>query len=326
MRIFFTGSGGRLARVLLPRLLANPAVRGIVGIDLQRAEIQHPKLEQHRRDIRDPELGALMRGCDSLIHAGFVVIGAHLGRQRRHRTWVRDVNVSGSQNVFRQAADNGLTRLVHISSVAVYSGLPESDCPILEHQTLSPLPGFAYAEDKVAVEHWLDGFEGTHPELALVRLRPHVILGLHAQPLLLQLLSQPFCPRTPTARGQIQCVAELDVAQAVELAVFGAARGAFNIAAGPPLNLEQMLRLRGIRPIPVPLWSIRLSHRLGWWLTTRVGDPGWAQGLGKTLTVDCGKAADELGWQPQYSVYDCVRMLPSPRRWRRTGMSSTKAD
>lgn len=322
MRIFFTGTGGRLARVLLPRLLANPAVRSIVGIDLQRAQIEHPKLEQHRRDIRDPKLGALMEGCDSLIHAGFVVIGAHLGHQRRRRTWVHDVNVAGSQNVFRQAADSGLTRLVHLSSVAVYSGLPESDHPISEYRPLLPLTGFAYAEDKVAVEHWLDGFERDHPEVGLVRLRPHVILGLYAQPLLLQLLSQPICPRTPNGRGQIQCVAELDVARAVELAVFGAATGAFNIAAGPPLNLEQILRLRGIRPVPVPVWSIRLSHRLGWWLTTRVGDPGWARGLGKTLTVDCSKAAGELGWQPQLSVYDCVRMLPPPRRWRGSGSSS----
>jgi nucleoside-diphosphate-sugar epimerase len=313
MRVFLTGSGGRLARALLPRLLEDARIQRVVGIDLRPCDRTHPKLEQHLRDIRDPDIGALMHGCDALIHAAFVVVGSHLGWNRRRRNWVRSVNLKGSQNVFEQAASGGIANLVHLSSVAVYSGLRDTGRPIDEHRDLAPLSGFPYAEDKVAVERWLDGFETRHPGLRLVRLRPHVILGAQAQPLLRQMLSQPFCPRRRGVSAKTQCVWEEDVVGAIELALFSPARGPFNLATAPALSLCDMIRFRGMRPIPVPVWSIGLVHRLIWWITTRAGDPGWTRGLGKALVVDARRAADVLGWEPAYSVYDCLRSLSDRR-------------
>ena len=178
MNVFVTGSSSCLAQAVLPALCAEPGIERVAGVDLVPPRYAHAKFRAAQIDIRDPGLGAMLEGHDALIHLAFVVL-----RGRMSERDMFGVNVTGSHKVFHAARQAGLKRLVHLSSAAVYG----SGIHVDERAPLAPLPGFLYALHKAHLEQLL---EAEFPEC--VRLRPHVILGPHAQPLLRQLLALPF--------------------------------------------------------------------------------------------------------------------------------------
>lgn len=309
MNIVVTGSSAHLARPLLARLFNHPEVTGVTGLDVRPGGLRHWKFQEHRVDVRDPNLGDYLQGADALIHMAFVVMRASLGRRHRDRELVRDINVGGSTNVFSQAREAGIRSLVHLSSASVYGAWPDNPAAMDETQPRRGIPSFAYAEDKVAVEAWLDGFERDNPQIRLVRLRPHVILGPYAQPFLKKLLNQPICPRLADPQPRVQCVWEDDVVEAIIKATFGDVRGGYNLAADPPLSFKHLLQLSNRRVITVPLPLLSLAHKALWRFSGALEEPGWLQGMRYSLVVDSTKAQRELGWQPTLSTQDCVLRL-----------------
>ncbi len=306
MKILVTGAAGRLARVVLPRLLADERIERVYGVDLQPIPLEHPRLTAVQADIRDPECLELLEVADVLVHMAFVLMGGGLGRARHDRAAVRAVNLAGSQLLMGAAVEAGVGRIVFVSSAAVYGTWPDLPEPVSESQPLRPLPGFAYGEDKAAVETWLDGLEASHPYLHLIRLRPHAILGPNAHPMLNRLLHQPLVPALAKPLPRTQCVWEDDVAEAIYLSLHSAARGAFNLAADPPMSLREMIRLNRGFTLPLPLSLLSGLHRLAWRLTPAVGEPGWVTGLRHSLVLDTRRAWDELGWQARRDTASCA--------------------
>ena len=144
-------------------------------------------------------LTPLLDGCDMLVHAAALVLA--------DVPWPRlqAVNVQGTRQLFEVAISKGITRAVHISSVAVYGGLGG---PIDEgSQEDFPLhPREQYARSKRASERVVrDVTEGTG--MAAAVLRPSAIYGERDRllvPKLLHSLSLPVHPligggHTPTA-------------------------------------------------------------------------------------------------------------------------------
>ncbi|MDX9766404.1 MAG: NAD-dependent epimerase/dehydratase family protein [Ectothiorhodospiraceae bacterium] len=317
MHVVVTGAAGRLGQVLVPLLLDEPAIGHITAIDRRPVALEHPKLTALVADVRELP-AATFAGADVLIHMAFVLMGGGLGRARHDRETVRAINVEGSRRALEPALDAGLSRLIFLSSAAVYGAWPDNPPRIPEHWLRRPLPSFAYAEDKVAVEDWLDALEPRVPDARILRLRPQAIVGPHAHPLLNRLLRQPFVPAGRAA--PLQCVWESDVAEAVRLALFADARGAFNLAADPPMSLRDMLARRGVPRLPLPLPLIERLHRLAWRATPRVGEPGWVAGLRHGAVVDCTRAKTLLGWRPRLDTPACLKALV-PGRGTTSGMA-----
>jgi UDP-glucose 4-epimerase len=310
MKLVVTGSAGRLARVLVPRLLADPGIETIHGIDHRVADYPDPRYVHHRLDVRDPEAADVCADADALVHLAFVLMGGGLGRRRHDRETVRAVNVEGSRLMFEAAARHGLGQIVFVSSAAVYGAWPDNPPLLDEDAPLRAMPGFAYAEDKVGVERLLGDFETAHPDIAVARLRPHAIVGPHAHPFLNRVLRQPFYP---TSRALTQCVWEDDVAEAVVLVLRQRAAGAYNLAAQPAMSLHDMLaRTRRLR-LPLSLGPAAAVHRLLWWLTPTVGEPGWVQGTRHSLALDTRRAERELGWRPRHDIEACLTRLARGR-------------
>lgn len=306
MRVLVTGSSGRLARALLPRLCVRPEVASVTGVDHRRGGFRHPRYTDHRLDIRDPRLDALAAGCDTLVHLAFVVMPGDLGRRRRDRAWIRDINLNGSHRVFEAAARHGLRRVIHLSSAAVYGAWADNPPRIPEHHPLRPNPGFEYGEDKAELERWLDDFSARHPATAVVRLRAHAILGPNAHPLLRLLMRQPCFPSLPDPQPLTQCVWEEDVADAVIAALMRDVQGPFNLAAEPALAFRDLIRHGRRITVPLPLNLLDRVQRGLWPLTGIGGPPGWVAGLRHSLALDCARARALLGWEPRFSVYDCL--------------------
>lgn len=292
MRVFVTGSSSHLAQALLPRLCEHPAVAGVTGVDLAPARFEHPKFAAHRLDIRSPRLGGLLAGHDALVHLAFVVL-----RGRMDEAEMFDINVRGSHQVFHAARGRGLARLVHMSSAAVYGAGVHVD----ERAPFAPLPRFLYAQHKAHLEQLL-AIE--FPEC--VRLRPHVVLGPNAQPLLKRLLNQPCYLKLPEPHPLLQCVHEDDVARAVLACLETTVRGPFNLAVDDNFSFRDAIRARRRLRVPLPLGTARGALTLAWKWWGWGGEPAWIEGIARTLLINCRRARIELGWRSQFTAAEVL--------------------
>jgi UDP-glucose 4-epimerase len=288
MRVLITGSSGCLARVLIPALWADAAIERITGIDVKSAAFAHDKFNPVQMDIADAGSSELFAGHDALVHMACVVLRGRMSKARMH-----EVNVKSSMRVFEHAAAHGVKRLILISSAAVYG----SGVDLTEDAALNPLPGFSYGQDKAELERQI---QAAFPDC--LRLRPHVILGPNAQPLLRFLLRLPLYPRLPAAGPLLQCVHELDVAAAIMLALRSRVAGALNLAAPEPFSFGTAIRQLHPRALPMPVALAQTILNVSWRLTGFGGEPGWMNGLRQPLTLNCERARRELGWLPSYSA------------------------
>ena len=285
MRIMVTGSSSHLAQALLPMLCATPAISQVTGIDIKPAAFTDPKFHALQADLTQTELAPLLRQQDALIHLAFVVL-----RGKTPLSVMRSINIDTSMRLFDAATESGLARVIHLSSASVYGNGSHLD----EHAEFQPVPGFIYAEHKAELETWLANH---HPQV--ICLRPHIILGKHAQPLLLNILRLPFYVQLPDPQPQLQCIHENDVARAILLALTQPASGAYNLASNASFSFRAAILQRHRLAIPLPARLARLSLTLLCKSTGIGGEAGWIDGVYEDLTLDCSKAQRELGWQAE---------------------------
>jgi nucleoside-diphosphate-sugar epimerase len=286
MRIVVTGSAGRLAAALLPKLCADPGVAGVIGIDRLSTLFSHAKFEPVVADIREASARALLHGVAGVAHLAFELLWG-----RRPLREMERANVDGSQLFLSAAAAAGVPRIVHLSSAAVYGQGSDLD----ESAPLAPLPRFQYACQKARVERWI-----AHALPRAVVLRPTVILGPNTLPLLRQLVAAPLYVRLPDPQPRLQCVHEDDVADAIVAALNRGVAGAFNLATPSTFALRELARLRRPRAPGVPLSIVRGAAWLAWRTTGWGGEIGWLDGISATLTLACRRAEVELGWRPRF--------------------------
>lgn len=304
MKVLVTGSALPLAAVVLPQLANDARVTHIIGVDQREAVFRHARFTQVLLDLRSALLARVLSDVDAVIHLAFVATTRHGDIDR---TGMRDMNLAGVQNVARLAAQQRVTRFILLSSASVYE-LPARERVITETHPRQALAGFAYAEDKVAIEEWFDTFEPNYPRMAVVRLRPHVIVGPHTSRYARALMRAPVYVRLTEPPPRAQCVHEDDVARALVAAVFKDVKGAFNLASADALPLREMKRLRHPLLIPLPFPLARSMLRLAW----RAGigaDPGWIEALRYHVVLDTNRARNRLGWRP---MYDTVRKCLGP--------------
>jgi UDP-glucose 4-epimerase len=288
MRIFVTGGSSCFAQVLLPMLCAHAGVEGVTAADVWAPRFSHPKLNVIGLDVRVPTLPAVLHGHDALVHLSGTMFPA-----RMSACDMFNVNVRAAQKLFHSARATTITRFVHLSSAVVYGSTIHAN----ELARLNPLPGFLYAQHQAQLEHLL-AIE--MPEC--VRLRPHVIVGPHAHPMVKRLLSQPFYLRLNEPEPLFQCIHEDDLALAVILSLESDVRGAFNLAGEESFTLREALSARawlttGLRPSFVASASRFAGRVLRWG-----ADPGIVQAMSHTLLVNCRRAIAELGWRSHYTA------------------------
>lgn len=288
MKIVVTGSSSHLACAVLPQLCALAHVEQVTGIDLCPPRYSHSKFRAVQLDIRHSRVPALLEENEALVHLAYVVL-----RGRMSEREMFDINVTGSYELLQAARRAGVRRLIHMSSAAVYGSGTHLD----ESAPLRPLPGFLYGEHKALLEQML---AADIPEC--VRLRPHIILGPNAQPLLKWLLDQPCYVHLAEPYPQLQCVHEDDVARAVALAIARDVRGPFNLATTDRFSFRDIIRARHAVSVPLPFFAVRGASYVAWRLAGWGGEPGWTRGLANTLAVDCRRAQFELGWQPTHDA------------------------
>jgi nucleoside-diphosphate-sugar epimerase len=248
-----------------------------------------------------------------------VVHLAWLIQPSRDGARLRAVNVEGSVRVFDAVSRAGVGALVYASSVGAYSPGPK-DRAVDESWPTEGIASSFYARHKAEVERLLDAWEHAHPETRVVRLRPGLIFKRDAASGIRRLFAGPFLPGwllrpalVPVVpdlpRLRFQAVHTGDVAEAYRQAVVRDVRGAFNVAADPPLDAAAIARLLEARIVHMSPRLARRAVSVLWRLHLQPTPPGWLDLALAVPIMDTSAARTQLGWRPARTSEDALREL-----------------
>jgi UDP-glucose 4-epimerase len=315
MRVVVIGATGNVGTAVLRALRDEDAVTEIVGIARRVPEVAPPpKTTWVRADISRASVEPLLDGADCVVHLAWLI------QPSRDETVTYATNVKGSARVFEAASRAGVPAIVYASSIGTYAPGPK-DRGVDESWPATGIETSFYSRHKAAVERELDSFSASHPEVRVVRLRPGLIFQRAAATGIRRLFAGPFLP-SPLVRPELvpvvprhprlraQAVHADDVADAYRRAIVNPdARGAFNIAAEPPLDGDVVAKLLGAKAVDVPARVLRAGAALAWHARLQPSEPGWVDmGLAVPL-MDCTRAREELGWTPARTAEDAFLEL-----------------
>ncbi|WP_128374635.1 SDR family oxidoreductase [Streptomyces cavernae] len=311
-RIVITGATGNVGTSLVRQLSEDPEVGSVLGMARRIPEWFPPKTAWTGVDLssEDADLAEEFAGATAVVHLAWAFQPTHDPAV----TW--RTNVLGSIRVFEAIAAANVPTLVHASSVGAYSPGPK-DRAVDESWPTHGWPGAAYCREKAYLERALDSFEQAHPEIRVVRIRPAFLFkkesaseqrrifggrflpGPLARPELL-----PFLPDIPGLR--VQALHTDDAARAYRAALTADVRGAFNLAAEPPLDASVLGEMLGARPVRMPPRAARSAIAAAWGLHLLPASPDLFDAVLRLPLMDCTRAQAELGWHPERTAVEVV--------------------
>ncbi|CAJ61883.1 MULTISPECIES: NAD-dependent epimerase/dehydratase family protein [Frankia] len=337
MRVAIVGASGNIGYHLVRELATDPRVDEVVAIARRpppgppsagSPSAEPPSAGRPRArvrwlalDVARPgafgELEKAFRGCASVVHLAWLI------QPERATVVTEATNVAGSERVFAAALATGVPALVYASSVGAYRPR-ESPRPVDENWPTTGIETSPYSVQKVAVERLLDSLEADHPGIRVSRLRPAIVLsaaaaqsqaryflGPLAPPGLLRRLGagEGRLPVVPAVRGlMFQVVHSRDAAVAFASAALSpTARGAYNVAADPPVTPRTLPDMLGARGIPLPPALLRAAVGAAYRARLAPVSPGWIDLARGAPIMDTRRARRELGWAPVLSTSTVLR-------------------
>ena len=260
-----TGAAGYLGGRLIRELCADDSVGKVLGFDVKVPEISDPKFVFDSIDVRDPAIEARLTGVDVLVHLAFIM------EPIRDEVVMRDVNVNGSQNVFRAAGRAGVKKVVYTSSAVAYGAHPDNDVPLTEDSPLRANLDFSYAAHKLEVEYVVREIRDEYPDLSIVVFRPAIVFGPNVDNAWSHSMELPLLFSVQGYRCPLQFVHEEDVCRALHFGVtHGDLDGAYNLAPDDWLEHEELLALTGRRRVELPepvafslvdrMWAMKMAE------------------------------------------------------------------
>ena len=308
-----TGATGLLGSYIVERLRADGwSVRALVRDPSRAGWLHSLGCSLHQGDTLDAAaFTASASGCDTIFHAAAAVT------PRGGWEAYRRPNVDGTRNAI-DAASHAAARLLHVSSVAVYSSsrYQPNDRPTDEHAPLAPLPEHAwYARSKRESEAAVLDAHRLGRVWATV-IRPCVVYGRRDRqftPRAARLLSTGVAPLVGGGRATIALVHAANVADAAVRAVRTDDAGgqAYNTTNDFPITFAEFTRLaaagldRHLVRIPIPVAFARAAARIAGLLAARRGAGGARMVASSSVhfltrgnPFTSERARRELGWTP----------------------------
>ena len=303
--VLITGAGGFVGRALCAEtVLRGVAVRGIVRT---RGELPKGVEQIVMGDIGgDVNWAAAANGCDAVVHlAGRAHVMQEL--ETDPLTEYRRVNVLGTLNLARQAAQNGVRRFVFVSSIGV-NGAMTACQPFTAEDQVSPHS--PYAQSKYEAELELRRFASV-AGMQLVITRPPLVYGPEAPGnfgSLIRLLRRGLPLPLGAIHNRRSLVALDNLVDLIMTCLTHptAANQIFLVSDGEDVSTSELLRRMGramgrpARLIPVPASWLKLAAAM-------IGKADVAQRLCGSLQVDIEKTRRLLGWSPPLSLDEGLR-------------------
>jgi nucleoside-diphosphate-sugar epimerase len=305
-RYFITGGAGFLGINLARHLLSKG--HEVVSYDLLPFSYpEHDRVQEVIGDIRDyAALSKAMRGCDVVVHTA-AALPLYSAED------IRSTDIEGTKNVLKAAKENKVSRVVHISSTAVY-GIPDHH-PLSEDDKLDGVGEYGKAKiaaEALCVEARTDGLD-----VAIIRPKSFIgpeRLGVFALFYDWAATGHGF-PMIGSGNNRYQLLDVEDLCDAIYLAATKPAEVAndvFNIGAEEFTTMKEDYqavldragfgkKIHGFPAAPM-IWTLRvleffkLSPLYKWVYET----------ASKDSFVSIDKAKQKLGFKPRYSNKDAL--------------------
>lgn len=323
-----TGPTGEVGKPFVSRLDRNPEVERIVGMarrPFDPAAFGWRKVDYRQGDILNrASVQELVEGADVVVHLAFVIVAGD-GQSR-------EINLTGSRNVFEASVAAAAKRLVYTSSVAAYGF--HADAPELLTEDVPPrgTTRHPYSAHKAAVEDLLAETQAAAATDAYV-FRPCIVAGPQAQLLLDSIPLAKAGERLPgplrAALGRLpalrpvlpdpgvrfQLVHHDDVAAALELATLGKGPpGIYNLAGDGELTVADLAAALGWHSVPVPGPAVGAAAELVARTPFLPNEASWIEAARRPVLMDTTRARVELKWRPRHDADETLQQTVAA--WR----------
>ncbi|MEW1953187.1 NAD-dependent epimerase/dehydratase family protein [Terrabacter sp. NPDC080008] len=313
MRIVVTGATGNIGSAVLRALDGRGhAVHGIARRPLPASR----SVTWSRLDLSDdgcvPELQSVVAGADAVVNLAWAF------QPMRRRDYLHRASVGILERVARATLANSDARLVHLSSVAVYS--PRASTALVDEEwPRDGIPGATYSRLKVQAEralHVVAASARARDRVSVVR--PSLVGQRAAGGMMLRCGAPAAFPagalrRVPVSpvddRFGIQMVHADDVADVVVRILEREAAGAFNVAAEPVLSGHDIAAALCARPVRLRQEVVSAAAAAVWLAHLSPLDPGWVDMALQAPWVDSSRARDVLGWSCEHDAHEVLAEL-----------------
>ncbi|MGY1618269.1 NAD-dependent epimerase/dehydratase family protein [Geodermatophilus sp. SYSU D00691] len=310
LTVAVTGASGNVGTALLRRLTGSGAaeVRGLA----RREPPDQPPWDRVRWTFADlgeadseQALPEFLDGADAVVHLAWAL------QPGRHPEALRRVNVEGTRRVVRAAVAAGVRHVVHMSSLGAYAPGARGQ-QVTEDWPTTGIPSSQYSRDKAEAERAVRELGTRSPDVTFSVVRPTLVLQPAAAseigryflgPLLYgaaRLLPEPVAKVLPLPLPQVTVgfIHADDVADALERILDRRASGAFNLAAEPTMDADDLAKALGTFRVPVPAPVLRAALGTAFAAHLVPTEPGWLDLGLNAPALDTTRARRLLDWAP----------------------------
>ena len=312
--------GGRFAR----RVLTDPEVARVVGVDVVPPRSSLGDVDFVLADIRNPVIAKVIAGqdVDTVVHLSVRPAGEGSRSGVASASSAKEHNVIGTMQLLAACQRaQGVQRLVVGSSSAVYGATSRDPAMFTEDMGAKRLPRSGHAKDMLEVEGYVRGFARRRPDVAVTMLRTADAVGPTVGSGLTDYFRLPVVPTVLGYDARLQFLHETDLLAVLHHATLRGVHGTFNVAGDGVLMLSQAVRRLGRPSVALPGFAMQAAGTLSRQARLH-GIDGELMGLlSFGRGVDTTRMREVLGFWPRYTTASAfadfassvqVGPLPSP--------------
>jgi UDP-glucose 4-epimerase len=292
-RVVVTGAAGGLGRLVCRRLHRS---FDVIGVDARPFPDRPKDVEHHEADLRRKQAAQMLkrRRPECIVQLGVVQPASGAGSSTFH---IETMNA-----LLRLVDQVKARKLIFLSSATLYGASSTSGGFLTEESPLLGAGKTPELSSLISLDMMVQSFFWKHPETETVILRPVHMVGPHLRNPPTMYLRGKTIPTLMGFDPMVQLVHELDVVEAIQLAMQKGVRGIFNIVGGGQAPLSRLIEARGARslPVPGPLLKAVVERASSWHLLSI--PPTHLDHLRYSCLVDGRRAREELGYEAKHSL------------------------
>ncbi|HET9410604.1 MAG TPA: NAD-dependent epimerase/dehydratase family protein [Candidatus Dormibacteraeota bacterium] len=258
-RILVTGVARWWGALVVQRLVEDPDVAEVIGIDIREPRYDLGRADYLKLDIRHSLIGKLVRavGIDTVVHTLTRIDSFDMDPGRAH-----EMNVIGTLNLLAgcAGADSPVRRFILKSSGHVYGSRFDLPTNIREDHRLDSNSRHQFVRDIVEVESYVRDFATRNPSIDILVLRFSNSLNPQEPQPLARYLDLEIVPTVAGYDPALQLIHRDDCVEAMVLATKRGPAGAYNIGAPGAEPLTNLLDHAGKMHLPlIPPVGIELA-------------------------------------------------------------------